>query len=188
MAAHRKVMEISIDDAEASKLQTIARSRTEAASRVERARILLAYRDDPSLYAVGRAVGVTHQTVQRCLARAIRFGVLEALDDSPRPGKQPAITTDARTWLVSLACQKPKDLGYPHEIWTTRLLARHAREHGPAAGHVCLAQIAQGTVCKILADQEVKPHKMRYYLERRDPEFATKMAEVLCVYQEVAIL
>jgi transposase len=122
------------------------------------------------------------------LARAIRFGVLEALDDSPRPGKQPAITTDARTWLVSLACQKPKDLGYPHEIWTTRLLARHAREHGPAAGHVCLAQIAQGTVCKILADQEVKPHKMRYYLERRDPEFATKMAEVLCVYQEVAIL
>jgi len=181
MAAHRKVMEISIDDTEASKLQTIARSRTEAASRVERARILLAYRDDPSLYAVGRAVGVTHQTVQRCLARAIRFGVLEALDDSPRPGKQPAITTDARTWLVSLACQKPKDLGYPHEIWTPRLLARHAREHGPAAGHVCLAQIAQGTVCKILADQEVKPHKMRYYLERRDPEFDTKMPKS-CVF------
>jgi transposase len=188
MAAHRKMMEISIDDAEASKLQTIARSRTEAASRVERARILLAYRDDPSLYAVGRAVGVTHQTVQRCLSRAIRFGVLEALDDSPRPGKPPDITTEARTWLVSLACQKPKDLGYPHEIWTTRLLGRHAREHGPAAGHVCVAQIAQGTVCKILADQEVKPHKMRYYLERRDPEFDTKMAEVLCVYQEVAIL
>ena len=68
------------------------------------------------------------------------------------------------------------------------LLARHAREHGPAAGHQCFAKLVQGTVCKILNRQEVKPHKMRYYLERRDPEFAQKMAEVLCVYREVAIL
>jgi len=150
--------------------------------------MLLGYRDEPSYYAVGRAVGVTHQTVQRCLARATRFGLMAALDDSPRPGKEPEITTQARAWLVSLACQKPKDMGYPHELWTTRLLARHAREQGPAAGHVCLARIAQGTVCKILADQEVKAHKVRYYLERRDVEFEAKMAEVLCVYQEVAIL
>jgi transposase len=188
MAAQRKVVEITIGAADAAKLQSIARSRTEPASRVERARILLHYRDDPSHYAVGRAVGVTHQTVQRCLARATRFGVIAALDDSPRPGKEPEITVQARAWLVSLACQKAKDVGYPHELWTTRLLARHAREHGPAAGHPCLARIAQGTVCKILADQEVKAHKVRYYLERRDPEFDTKMAEVLCLYQEVAIL
>jgi transposase len=188
MAAHRKVADISIGEAEAVRLQSIARSRTEPASRVERARILLHYRDEPSYYAVGRAVGVTHQTVQRCLARATRFGVMAALDDSPRPGKEPEITVEARAWLVSLACQKAKDLGYPHELWTTRLLARHAREHGLAAGHACLVRIAQGTVCKILGEQEVKAHKVRYYLERRDPEFETKMAEVLCVYQEVAIL
>jgi transposase len=89
---------------------------------------------------------------------------------------------------VSLACQKAKEVGYPHELWTTRVLARHSREHGPAAGHASLARIAQGTVCKLLAEPEVKPHKVRYYLERRDPEFEAKMAEVLCVYQEVAIL
>ena len=171
MAAARKVVEISIGDADLAALHSIARSRTEPASRVERARILLRYRDDPSHYAVGRAVGVTHQTVRRCLARALRFGAIAALDDSPRPGKDPEITLQARTWLVSLACQKAKDVGYPHELWTTRLLARHAREHAAAAGHVCLAQIAQGTVCKILAEQEVKPHKVRYYLERRDPAF-----------------
>jgi hypothetical protein len=188
MAAQRKVVEITIGEADAARLQSIARSRTEPASRVERARILLHYRDDPSHYAVGRAVGVTHQTVQRCLVRASRFGVMAALDDSPRPGKEPEITPQARAWLVSLACQKAKDAGYPHELWTTRLLARHAREHGPAAGHPCLGRIAQGTVCKILAEQEVKAHKVRYYLERRDPEFDAKMAEVLCVYQEVAIL
>jgi transposase len=188
MAAARKVVEITIGAADLAELHAIARSRTEPASRVERARILLRYRDNPSHYAVGRMVGVTHQTVQRCLARATRFGVMAALDDSPRPGKEPEITLAARAWLVSLACQKAKDVGYPHELWTTRLLARHARDHAPAAGHVCLAQIAQGTVCKILAEQEMKPHKVRYYLERRDPAFEAKMAEVLCVYQEVAIV
>jgi hypothetical protein len=113
---------------------------------------------------------------------------MAALDDSPRPGKEPEITVEARAWLVSLACRKAKDVGYPHELWTTRLLARHSREHGPAAGHASLARIAQGTVCKLLAEPEVKPHKVRYYLERRDPEFEAKMAEVLCVYQEVSIL
>jgi hypothetical protein len=42
-------------------------------------------------------------------------------------------------------------------LWTTRLLARHAREHGPAEGHPCLDKLVQGTVCKILDEQEVKP-------------------------------
>jgi transposase len=187
MAATRKVVELPIGERELAKLQSIARSRTESSSRVVRARIVLHYRDDPSCYAVGRAVGVTHQTVQRCLARASRFGVMAALDDSPRPGKEPAITVPARAWLVSLACQKAKEVGYPHELWTTRLLARHSREHGPAAGHASLARIAQGTVCKLLAEQELKPHKVRYYLERRDPEFEARMSDVVCVYQEVAI-
>lgn len=188
MAAPRKVIEISIGEEDLARLGSIARSRTEPASRVERARILLRYREDPSSYAVARAVGVTHQTVQRCLARATKLGIMAALDDCPRPGREPRITAEARAWLVSLACQKAKDLGYPHELWTTRLLARHAREHGPAAGHACLTRIVQGTVCKILAREEIKPHKVRYYLERRDADFEAKMAEVLCVYQEVAVL
>src|ERR1700739_3111918 len=188
MAAARKGGELPIGETELAELRSIARSRTEPASHLARARMLLHYRDDPSCHAAGRAGGVTHQTVQRFLARAIRFGVMAALDDSPRPGKEPEITVPARAWLVSLACQKAKEMGYPHELWTTRLLARHSREHGPAAGHASLARIAQGTVCKLLAEQEVKPHKVRYYLERRDPEFEARMAEVLGVYREVAML
>ena len=89
---------------------------------------------------------------------------------------------------MSLACDKAKDHGYPHELWTTRLLARHAREHGPAAGHECLATLVQGTVCKILGQEDIKPHKVRYYLERRDADFEQKMAEVLCVYRDVQVL
>lgn len=188
MTAWRQVLALTIGDEDLSRLTAIARSRTEPASRVERARMLLAYRDDPSFFAVGRALGVHHQTVQRCVERAVAYGLLAALDDRPRPGKEPRITAEAKAWLVELACRKAKDLGYPHELWTTRLLARHAREHGPAAGHACFSNLAQGTVCKILNRQEVKPHKVRYYLERRDAEFEEKMAEVLCVYREVAVL
>jgi len=150
--------------------------------------MLLAYRDDPSFFAVGQALGVHHQTVQRCVERAVAYGPLAALDDRPRAGREPTITPEARAWLVDLACRKAKELGYPHELWTTRLLARHAREHGPKAGHDCLAKLAQGTVCKILNRQAVKAHKVRYYLERRDSEFEEKMAQVLCVYREVALL
>src|SRR5256714_6895433 len=135
MAAPRRLIELSIGADDLALLEALARSRTEPASRVERARILLAYRAEPSSTAVGARVGVTHQTVQRCLRRAVRPGVMAALDDSPRPGKAPDITPGAKAWLVSVACQKAKDLGYPHELWTTRLLARHVREHATAAGH-----------------------------------------------------
>jgi transposase len=188
MAAPRRVIELAFSDENLVELTRVARSRTEPASRVERARMLLAYRETPSFYAVGRAIGVTHQTVERCLRRAERLGVMAALDDSPRPGREPVITDDARTFVIDLACRKAKELGYPHELWTTRLLAKHIREHAPAAGHACLAKLAQGTLCKILGRQDIKPHKVRYYLERRDPDFDAKMAEVLCVYREVELL
>ena len=155
-------------------LLEICRSRTEPASRVERARIILAFLEVPSVYAVARTIGVTQQTVTRCLERAAELGVIEALDDRPRAGRDPVITAEAKTWLVALACRKAKELGYPHELWTTRLLAAHARQHGPSAGHPSLGKLAQGTVCKILAEQEVKPHKVRYYLEKRDPEFGAQ--------------
>src|SRR5712671_286610 len=188
MTASRRVIKFTIGKADLSELESIARSRTEPVGRVERARVLLAYRQDPSFYAVGQALGMHHQKVQRYIERAKAEGALAALDERARPGKEPTITVEAKTWVVALACRKAKELGYPHEVWTTRLLARHAREHGPAEGHSCLSGLAQGTVCKILDAQEVKPHKVRYYLERRDPQFKAKMAQVLCVYSKVNVL
>ena len=188
MAGWRRAVELAMTEEEISKLTSVSRSRTEPASRVERARMLLAYRGNPSFLAVARSLGAHHQTVQRCVERAMAYGPLAALDDRPRPGKEPTITPEAKAWLVSLACDKAKEHGYPHELWTTRLLARHAREHGPRAGHGCLGRLVQGTVCKILGQEEIKPHKVRYYLERRDAEFEQKMAEVLCVYRQVQVL
>src|ERR1700680_2896570 len=188
MAAWRRAIELSLGDSDVEQLRSMAQSRTEPASRVERARILLGYWNDSSFFAVGQALGLHHQTVQRCVERAVAEGPMAALDDRPRPGREPKITLEARAWLTSLSCRKAKELAYPHEMWTTRLLARHAREHGPREGHACLGRLAQGTLCNILNEQEIKPHKVRYYLERRDAEFEEKMAQVLCVYREVAIL
>jgi transposase len=188
MAGWRRAVELAISGEEIETLMALSRSRTEPASRVSRAAMLLAYREHPSFFAVGQRLGVHHQTVQRCVERAVAYGALAALEDRPRPGKEPTITPEAKAWLVSLACDKAKEHGYPHELWTTRLLARHARENGPAAGHDCLANLVQGTVCKLLGHEEIKPHKVRYYLERRDAEFEQKMAEVLCVYRQVQVL
>jgi transposase len=188
MAPWRHAVELAMTEEEIDNLTAIARSRTEPVRRVERARILLSYRENLSFFVVGKRVGVHHQTVERCVERALAYGPLAALDDRPRPGKEPTITPEAKAWLVSLACDKAKNHAYPHELWTTRLLARHARENAPAAGHECLANLAQGTVCKILNQEQVKPHKVRYYLEQRDADFEQKMAEVLCIYREVQVL
>lgn len=127
MATWWQAVELAMSEPEIESLTALSRSRSEPASRVSRATMLLAYRENPSFFAVGRRLGVHHQTVQRCLERAVAYGALAALDDRPRPGKEPVITPEAKAWLVSLACDKAKEHGYPHELWTTRLMARHAR-------------------------------------------------------------
>ena len=77
MAAWRRAIELSLTDTDTAKLRSIAQSRTEPASRVERARILLAYREDPSFFAVGRALGLHHQTVQRGRRHTVRTALPE---------------------------------------------------------------------------------------------------------------
>src|SRR6476646_1872088 len=137
MAGWRRAVDLAMTAEEIETLTALSRSRTEAARHVERAQMLLAYRQQRSFFAVGQRLGVHHQTVQRCVERALAYGALAALDDRPRPGKEPTITPEAKAWLVSLACDKAKEQGYPHELWTTRLLGGNARERGPAAGHEC---------------------------------------------------
>jgi len=171
-----------------SRLGTVARSHSEPVQRVERASILLAYAAGESVSAIARRLATNRPKIERCVDKALQLGPLAALEDLPGRGKPPAITPEARAWLVALACQKPKDLGYSAELWTTRLLAFHVRQHCTAQGHPSLQRLARGTVSKILRHSQVRPHKISYYLERRDPDFEAKMAQVLYVYREVQIL
>jgi hypothetical protein len=87
MAAWRRPIELALNDVEVVALKEIRRSRSEPAIRAERARILPAYRESLSFFAVGRTLGVHHQTVQRCVERAAVEGPMAALDDRPPPGR-----------------------------------------------------------------------------------------------------
>jgi transposase len=185
-AKSRATLHLS-DDVQAE-LATISRSRSEASSRVQRAQMLLAYASGETVSAIARRFGTNRPKVERCLDKALQFGALASLADLPRPGKPTTITAEARAWVISLACQKPKDLGYSYELWTTELLARHVRAHCLEHGHPSLSALARGTVSKLLAKAALKPHKISYYLERRDPEFEPKMAQILYVYKQVEVL
>jgi hypothetical protein len=132
-------------------------------------------------------MGTNRPRVERCVSKALELGVQQALADLPGRGRRPVMTPEARAWVVALACQKPKDLGYAQELWTTQLLAKHVRKHCAAAGHISLVKLGRGTVSKILHANQLHPHKIQYYLERRDPDFDAKMVQVLHVYKPVEI-
>ncbi len=179
---------LTLNDEERRILEAVGRSRMVPAAKQERARILLAYGEGMSSAEIVRSVPTTYDKVRRCLNRVPLVGPVAALNDRPRRGRKTTITAEARAWLVSLACRKPTDLGYSYEQWTMRLLAQHVRRHAVEAGHPSLQSAVPATVWRILSSNKVQPHRMRYYLERRDPEFERKMVEVLHVYQEVELL
>lgn len=173
---------------ELNKLEQISRSRTEGLTRIQRAQILLAYHQGETVSRIAKRFETNRPKIERTIDRALEVGAIASLNDLPRKGKTPTITADAKAWVLSLACQKPKELGYASEIWTTASLAKHIRSYCIAAGHPSLSNLARGTVSKILSKAVIRPHKIEYYVERRDPEFDVKMVQVLHVYKEVELL
>ncbi len=81
-----------------------------------------------------------------------------------------------------------KQSGGLNELWTYALLQRHLRAHCVEANHPSLAELSRSKLHRILTQAEIRPHKIRYYVERRDPEFEAKMVTVLHVYKEVEIV
>jgi transposase len=184
--ARRKALTLSSQMRE--DLLRVSNSRTAAASSVQRAKILLFYGDGRRISDIVREMGVTRPLAERCIDKALTFGPLQALRDLPRTGHPTITGDDAKAWVLSVACQKPTALGYAQETWTYSLLIKHLRQHCQEQGHPSLAKIGKGRLHVILSKSNIKPHKISYYLERKDPDFDAKMAEVLCVYKEVEIL
>jgi len=178
---------LEISDEDVTWLTQLAQSRSEAAGRVQRAEILRRYYRGETVSSIAAALRTNRPKVERCISKALQLGVRMALQDLPGRGRPPSLSAEARAWVVSLACQKPKELGYAQELWTTRLLAKHVRRHCVEAGHLSLQHLSRGTVSKILRANQVQPHKIRYYLERRDPDFDAKMQQVLHVYRKVEL-
>ena len=119
--------------------------------------------------------------------KALQVGIQVGMKDTPHKPREAAITDDAEALVVNIACSKPKEFGYAAELWTRSALAQHVRKNAVQAGYPALAKAAKATVQRILDGQTLRPHKVTYYLERRDPDFLAKMKDVLMVYQEVAL-
>jgi len=185
MAGKSKRPRLVLTSEEQKQIRQLRESQTEPWREVQRARILWRYHSGQSVAEIARAVKMTRKSVAKWIAKALAMGVGAALKDTYHRPKAPVITEEAKAWVVHLACSKPKELGYAAEVWTRKSLARHVREHAVEAGHPALSQAAKATVQRILAAPPLHPEKVKYYLQRRDPDFMAKMREILLVYREV---
>lgn len=184
MPARCQKSKLRLTDNQQRKLKAISRSRKAPAASVERSRILLYYAKGDTSAVIARRLGIHRGRVDRCVEKALGMGAEAALKDLPRAGRPATITEEATAWLIALACRKPKEYGLSYELWTTRLLQRYVRGHCKRAGHRCLRDISAGTISKILARHQLRPHKVRYYLALRDPNFDEKMKEVIEIYRQ----
>jgi transposase len=174
-----------LDSQEKEQLQRIANSRKAPLREVQRASILLRYSEGIPIIDIEKMVHVSRPTIYKWIDKTLAMGVEEGLKDKYHRPKEPVITEEANAWIINLACQKPTEYGYAAEMWTRSALANHARKYAPEAGHNCLKKAGKATIQRILDEYPLRPHKMAYYQERRDPEFEQKMAEVLCIYKEI---
>ena len=177
-----------MSEEERQKLDSIRRSRVEEKRRTVRAAILLDSWSGQSDESIARCHHVSRSTVVLCIEKCLQFGLDAAVGELPRSGKPRQLPDDAIAWVQDCACQKPKELGYSYELWTYQLLRDHVRQNCLTAGHPALRKLSRSKLHQILRQGELRPHKTRYYVEKRDVEFEAKMAQVLHIYQEVEIV
>lgn len=183
MGKRASSIELSNEEREYLKLQT--RARTIQAQTVTRARILLLRADSVSIDAIADKVGLNRCSVMLCLKKFKEGGIENALFDAPGRGRNAEITDEEKVWIINIACQKPIDFGYAAETWTYAKLTSHINKTAEAAGYTRLSTIHKSTVNTILDEADIKPHKITYYCENRDPDFDSKMHNVLLVYKQL---
>lgn len=183
MGKRASSIELSNEEREYLKLQT--RARTIQAQTVTRARILLLRADSVSIDAIADKVGLNRCSVMLCLKKFKEGGIENALFDAPGRGRNAEITDEEKAWIINIACQKPIDFGYAAETWTYAKLTSHINKTAEAAGYTRLSTIHKSTVNTILDEADIKPHKITYYCENRNPDFDSKMHNVLLVYKQL---
>lgn len=183
MGKRASSIELSNEEREYMERQT--RARTIQAQTVTRARILLLRADSVSIDAIADKVGINRCSVMLCLKKFKEGGIENALFDAPGRGRNAEITDEEKAWIINIACQKPIDFGYAAETWTYAKLTSHINKTAEAAGYTRLSTIHKSTVHKILDEADIKPYKITYYCENRDPNFDSKMHNVLLVYKQL---
>ncbi len=179
---------LQLTEEEIENLTFLSNSRTAPLREIERAKILLLSYKGINDSQIAETLGTNRQKVIRCINKALAYGIDEAVKDLPRSGKPPEIKGETRAWIISIACKKPKDVGYPHELWTQKLLAEYIRKESIAMGFPEVSKISSGTISKILGASNIKPHKISSYIHRIDPDFDSKSVVVLHTYKKVELL
>lgn len=183
----RKSGNITLTSEERNYLETQTRARTIQAQTVCRARILLLRADGIAIDTIADKVGINRCSVMLCIKKFKEGGIENALFDAPGRGRNAEITDDEKAWIINIACQKPVDFGYAAETWTYAKLTSHINKNAEAAGYTRLSTIHKSTVHTILDKAEIKPFRIKYYCENRDPEFDEKMHNVLLVYKQLSM-
>ncbi len=146
MARKTKRAALLLTGEQRAMLTDLAGSRTAPIREVERATILLGYVDGASISELMRRVGVGRPMIYKCIDKALATGVGAGLKDAYHRPHEPEITNEAKAWVVSIACTKPKDHGLAAELWSISALARFVSERAAAAGHPRLAPAGKSTV------------------------------------------
>ncbi|WP_339372718.1 hypothetical protein [Paenibacillus elgii] len=73
--------------------------------------MILHYADRLSVPKIAEALVTTLPKVNRYIDKALTFGPEAALSEEQRSGRPAVVTPEAKAWVISLACQKRKELG-----------------------------------------------------------------------------
>jgi len=183
----RKTTSLVLATGDYEYLKSLTKQRTIQAQVVIRAHILLDRSNGISIRDIANIYDISTNTVRLCENKYKEGGTDRALFDDERKGRPVEITDDAVAWMIDIACQRPADLGYAQELWTLKNLHQHIQKNAESAGYPRLATITKPMVQKILHRSEIRPFKIKYYCEKRDPDFEAKMHEVLVVYKQVSL-
>jgi transposase len=114
----------TLTEEEQQAVRRIAASRTASQRSVQRAKVIVALLDDPTLKAseAGQRAGYNSRQVGPKWVRRFNMEGLSGLEERPRAGRKPIHSEEVKSKLVDLALQKPRSLGYPFELWTLERL------------------------------------------------------------------
>jgi transposase len=149
------------------KLEQIIAAGTSPQRLVLRARIVLAAAEGKENAAIARELGCSVNTVRTWRGRFAVEGI-PGIFDRPRSGRPETHGPSARLAIVATVTLVPPD---GESAWSHSMIARHLRERGLV--------ISRATVGRVLADADVRPHKVRGWLNRADdPSFWARAGAV----------